>query len=181
MLSKYQRNFAALSPDALALAAGAVARRHGIAVAPQTGEELFAACAEANIDHADVVMSLASDPTVLGLQTLETLVGKPVEVCRPARSPGRPVPVGQYAAAPRAREPVEKRPRAARPASSVSDPRVIAYVMPNPKRPGSASYDRYAKYVPGMTVDEAIAAGVTRDDIKWDSDPKRGFIKFEEK
>jgi hypothetical protein len=31
-----------------------------------------------------------------------------------------------------------------------------------------------------MTVNEAIAAGVKREDIAWDSESKRGFIKFGE-
>jgi hypothetical protein len=30
-----------------------------------------------------------------------------------------------------------------------------------------------------MTVNEAIAAGVKREDIAWDSDPSRKFITLE--
>lgn len=56
------------------------------------------------------------------------------------------------------------------------DARKITFVAENPKRPGSASFDRFAKYKKGMTVAQAIAAGVTRADIDWDS--KRDFIKF---
>jgi hypothetical protein len=61
----------------------------------------------------------------------------------------------------------------------VTDPRVIVSVLPNPKRPGSASFDRYALYRVGMTVDEAIAAGVKREDIAWDSASSRKFIVLE--
>lgn len=56
------------------------------------------------------------------------------------------------------------------------DARKITFVAENPKRPGSASFDRFAKYKKGMTVAQALAAGVTRADIDWDS--KREFIKF---
>ena len=59
---------------------------------------------------------------------------------------------------------------------AASDARKITFVAPNPKRPGSASFDRFANYKKGMTVAQAIAAGVTRGDIDWDS--KRDFIKF---
>ena len=38
----------------------------------------------------------------------------------------------------------------------------------NPKRPGSASHDRFKLYREGMTVGEAIEAGLKRDDITWD-------------
>jgi hypothetical protein len=38
----------------------------------------------------------------------------------------------------------------------------------NPKRPGSSSHGRFALYVDGMTVKEAIEAGLRRDDITWD-------------
>lgn len=56
------------------------------------------------------------------------------------------------------------------------DARKITFVAENPKRPGSASFDRFAKYKKGMTVAQALEAGVTRADIDWDS--KRDFIKF---
>lgn len=44
----------------------------------------------------------------------------------------------------------------------------------NPKRAGSAAHDRFKLYRDGMTVDQAIDAGVTRADINWDA--KQGFI-----
>jgi hypothetical protein len=44
----------------------------------------------------------------------------------------------------------------------------------NPKKPGSASHDRFARYVHGMSVGEALKAGVTRGDL--DHDASKGFI-----
>lgn len=54
------------------------------------------------------------------------------------------------------------------------DSRKIVSVVPNPKRGKSA--ERFALYRKGMTVAQALAAGLTRGDIAWDS--KREFIKF---
>jgi hypothetical protein len=42
----------------------------------------------------------------------------------------------------------------------------------NPKRAGSKSGDRFAKYKAGMTLEQAVAAGCTPADIKWDLDHK---------
>lgn len=44
----------------------------------------------------------------------------------------------------------------------------------NPKRAGSKSGERFAKYKAGMTLEAAVEAGVSPADIKWDSD--HGFI-----
>lgn len=46
----------------------------------------------------------------------------------------------------------------------------------NPKKGAAAT--RFAKYKEGMTVEEALKAGVQIGDLRWDSDPKRGFIKL---
>jgi hypothetical protein len=46
----------------------------------------------------------------------------------------------------------------------------------NPKRKGSKSFDKFAKYKDGMTVEQAAAAGVTGADLSWDT--KHGFIKI---
>lgn len=42
----------------------------------------------------------------------------------------------------------------------------------NPKRAGSKSGDRFAKYKAGMTLEQAVQAGVSAADIKWDSEHK---------
>ena len=47
----------------------------------------------------------------------------------------------------------------------------------NPKREGSASAARFALYQDGMTVGEAMEAGVTRGDINWDA--KHDYISVE--
>lgn len=49
----------------------------------------------------------------------------------------------------------------------------------NPKRQGTASYDRFAKYKEGISVQKALEAGVTPADIRHDL--KKGFISLEEK
>lgn len=46
----------------------------------------------------------------------------------------------------------------------------------NPKRAGSASHGKFAKYVDGMTVQQAVDAGMTGADLTWDT--KHGFIKI---
>jgi len=48
-------------------------------------------------------------------------------------------------------------------------------VSANPKRAGTASYDRFAQYKEGIKVSDALAAGVTYADISWDVG--HGFIK----
>lgn len=40
----------------------------------------------------------------------------------------------------------------------------------NPKKVGSATHDRFAKYVDGMKVEEALAAGLTRGDLNYDKE-----------
>lgn len=51
---------------------------------------------------------------------------------------------------------------------------ITVNVTTNPKKPGSASYERFAQYTSGMTVAEALKAGVTRGDFDWDA--ARNFI-----
>jgi hypothetical protein len=47
----------------------------------------------------------------------------------------------------------------------------------NPKRAGSAAHGRYALYQDGMTVEEALAAGVTSGDLQYDT--AKGFITID--
>lgn len=42
----------------------------------------------------------------------------------------------------------------------------------NPKRAGSKAGERFALYVNGMTVDQALAAGLTRGDLDFDAQKK---------
>lgn len=181
MLAKYQQNFAALSPEAEALVASALLRRHPDLPAYVPGG-LFRLCEEAGLDQADVVCAVASEASPLAVQAMEVLAGIPVVVGHPCLSGPAPRPEPQSAEAEAtapARE-ARAKPRAERtPRSGVTDPRIIVSVAPNPKRPGSASHARYELYRVGMTVDEAIAAGVRREDIAWDSASSRRFIALE--
>jgi hypothetical protein len=54
---------------------------------------------------------------------------------------------------------------------------VVTLLKGNPKRPGTASYARYALYGAvgsTATVEAVLAKGVTRADLTWDA--QRGFI-----
>lgn len=42
-------------------------------------------------------------------------------------------------------------------------------VKENPKKPGSAAHGRFGKYKSGCTVAAALKAGVTREDLRWDT------------
>lgn len=44
----------------------------------------------------------------------------------------------------------------------------------NPKRKGTKSFDKFAKYKDGMTVEQAQAAGINAADLTWDA--KHDFI-----
>lgn len=57
-----------------------------------------------------------------------------------------------------------------------ADSEVIAVLVPNPKRPNSLSFARFAIYTTGITVAEFLARGGRRADLKWDAD--HGFIRL---
>lgn len=57
-----------------------------------------------------------------------------------------------------------------------SDTDVIAVLVPNPKRPNSLSFARFAIYTTGITVAEFLARGGRRADLKWDADHE--FIRL---
>jgi len=49
------------------------------------------------------------------------------------------------------------------------DDQVITLLVDhNPKRPGSASHGRFENYEDGMTVKEALTAGLISGDLSWD-------------
>jgi hypothetical protein len=54
--------------------------------------------------------------------------------------------------------------------------RLKLHVTANPKKPGSAAADLFSKYVDGMTVDEAMKAGITAEALAYDR--KAGFVSF---
>lgn len=57
-----------------------------------------------------------------------------------------------------------------------ADTDVIAVLVPNPKRPNSLSFARFAIYTTGITVAEFLAKGGRRADLKWDADHE--FIRI---
>lgn len=61
---------------------------------------------------------------------------------------------------------------------AVAAKKIKLIAQTNPKRKGSASHDRYALYKDGMSVGDALKAGVTKADLAWDQ--KKGFIKLED-
>lgn len=165
MLERYTPNFASLSLDETSYLATAVSRRYSDFIPEQagpyeSGEDLMNHCDAYGYDQADVVMSLASDPSPQAVTIIERLVGQPIT--RP--DPSRPRPAAK--------------PRAPRAKRTVIDNRVIATVAPNPKRPGSASHARYELYRTGVTVTELLKSGLTTGDITHDT--RKGFITFEE-
>ena len=55
-----------------------------------------------------------------------------------------------------------------------SDMVITKRVAENPKRAGSAAFDRFALYRTGMKVSTFLEKGGTRADLSWDT--ARGFI-----
>lgn len=102
--------------------------------------------------------------TAKGLVTARQLLGIPEPVAAKASSP-------KAAAAAPSKSPAPVAPTA--PATSTG--RVVS-VAPNPKRAGSASAVRYDLWQVGMSVEEALAAGLSKADIAHDT--KKGFVVF---
>jgi hypothetical protein len=46
---------------------------------------------------------------------------------------------------------------------------ITVLVKENPKKSGSAAHGRFGKYKSGCTVAAALKAGVTREDLRWDT------------
>lgn len=99
-------------------------------------------------------------------------LGLPVRVCPPCTHaldaedrPRDPSPAQPTRAA---------EPRAGPRRSAPSDPRVVVSVAHNPKREGSACRARYDLWRVGATIDDYLAAGGTREDVRWDL--RQGFV-----
>lgn len=129
-----------------------------------SGKSLFTDLTNNGVDHKTACMSLANDPSPMAITILEKVIGKtpirivktkPPVVTRAPRAPGAP-----------------------RPKVAKNDPRIVYDVIPNPKRMGSKSYDRYNFYKEGMTVTEFLNAGGTIGDIQHDV--SKGFIKLKD-
>lgn len=161
MLNKYKENFAGLSDEEVAHVAMSLAVRHPDIMDQEStdtrdGTQLFKTCDTAGLDQADVVMSMARDPSALGVVCLEKIVGRPI-----TRAPAKKQRTG---------------PRKKRTVKPLRDDRIITVVAEeNPKKAGTKSHDRFALYHTGMSVSEFVAAGGTRADVKWDAE--RGYIE----
>lgn len=68
------------------------------------------------------------------------------------------------------------RPATEQTAAEFSDTDVIVSVAPNPKKPGSATHERYKLYQEGSTIAHVRALGITLADLRWDI--ARGFVQL---
>ena len=128
-----------------------------------TGDWLFEFCRSQGLDHATVVLPMCREGDDIGRILIERLIGKPIHVWRPPPQTERPrLKDGSLAVRP--------------PSGTFTRDQVILTVIPNPKKAGSATWHRFAQYVPGRTVGELMERGVTRADILWDMDPGRKHI-----
>lgn len=155
MLPRHRQLFLDLSPQAAEVVWELVRKRHqGLPPVPQvaSGPALFEACWAASLHHAEVVMSLAREHTVLIEEAIETLIGHPITRRRVELE-------------------VVRRHRTRR-----SDPRTITVLVENPKKPGSLAHALFSIYMTGMSVDDFIRAGGTRAAIRYDSE--HGFISL---
>lgn len=166
MLDRYKTNFENLTSEQSAHLALALSLRHPSI--PSDQPITWQACENAGLDQADVIMSLSRDTSVVGVQTIEALVGRPITVAPPHMPARRPRPVASR----------PEKPRTTQQRGTLDLARRIAYVAPNPKKPRTASYDRFSQYREGMTLAEALSAGLTRADLSWDVE--RGFIRLED-
>lgn len=174
---KHRPAFEALSEPQLArlvsrLSDGGVVQDPGI-TAVSNGIELFTVCREAGLDQAAVVLSLGREIDLVGRKAIETLIGREItdlDWRKQQRHWGAP---GSATMSAPMRMPSSREP-ARRVVVDVKHGMVVVAVKPNPKKVGSSSHDRYAKWAVGLTVSECIAAGLTMADVKWDTE--RGFV-----
>ena len=135
-----------------------------------------------DLSHAEVILSIADTTSSTFVSIMSKLLARPLYMCArgetgepPVDILGRPLqtPIGHRLGQP-APEPALPRsvtrhlPPPPPRITTLRDPRVIATVAPNPKRPDSKSFPRYALYRPGMTVSEYVQLGGRREDIKYD-------------
>lgn len=129
---------------------------------PTDGGSLFLVCKMAGLDHAGVVLTLCRERDDLGVEAIETLIGKKIDVGIRFGKTSTQKKVGT--GTPRI---------GARPTTPV-DGHIIRTVVPNPKKPGSSAHARYSQWIVGRTVSACLDAGLTRGDLLWDTE--HGFI-----
>lgn len=149
MLDRYRAQYDALPPLAVAYLWAAAHARHPTLPAPNghsaSGGHLFDAALVAGLFQAEVVMSVADDPSPDATAALEAFVGHPL------RAPPPPIKTTEAAGPKPARQQRER---------TVRDPRVVTSVAPNPRKEGTAAHEGYACWRVGDTVEECIARGL---------------------
>ena len=98
-------------------------------------------------------------PVVLARVAKKAVAGKT------KKTPGKDAGTTQAASKP-ATEPVTHR------AKPGDDRKIVVLAEKNPKRPGTASYKRFALYKKAATVGEYLELGGNRTDLKWDQQRK---------
>jgi len=116
------------------------------------------------VSHVDVVLACGAVPDSF---ILETLMGQPLSKDFPKTSQE-----GGVRGAKGTRVKAEKKPKSESTLSTapVTDDRIIATVAPNPKKPSSKSFARYALYTVGISVADFISLGGLKADVKYDSE-----------
>lgn len=196
MIPAHTALYSRLSP-AMAQLLAAQLLDHGLLqpaqVSASVGDDLSAVSGDllaqwcSDLSHAQVVLTLARETSTLALDTMDALLQRPIYICASGETSepltdmlGRPLPlpVGmRRGEAPRTSPMPPMRTRSPDQRSTARrDPRVIVHLESNPKQPGSAAWERYRFYALGMRVEEALAAGVRRQDIEHDQ--RRGFIEL---
>jgi hypothetical protein len=130
-------------------------------------KSLINALVKARMDQADVIMAMVREVSTEGVKAIEQMVGKPItrleEKARKTRD-ARP-------------EKPQKTSTGRKKTLQFSSTQTIhLLVKENPKKKGGAPYERFAKYTEGMSVQDALSAGVFEADIVWDV--KHKFIEL---
>jgi len=169
---RYLEAFSSLTADELNHYRAALASKHLLKQDPtiENGQALFNYCNIAGIDHATLVMSLATNPNPTAVTAVERICMRPFD----RRTPAEVNREREHTYA--INNPPAKVATLAR-NEVIPDERTIKLnVTENPKRPGTTAHKRFGFYKDGQTIHDFIKAGGTRGDISWDSDPKRAFI-----
>lgn len=133
-----------------------------------------------DVAHVDVVVACGD---TLDSKILEILMSQPLTrnypepTARPDKQAGPHIrPNGSRSDGLKPKAPkVKAEPGTKGPAPSPDDPRIISFVAPNPKKPSSAAFQRYALYSVGQSIADFIKAGGTKADVQYDLG--KGFIK----
>ena len=173
ILQKYESAFRALTPGELQCAVEGLAHHSRPELLElgdmEDGENLLHYCQQNHVSQSEVIMALRNDTRVDAISAVERLIMKPIDRRTPAE-------------ANRDREGDKPRPQIAAPvraSEAQTDTRLIrVLVAENPKRKGTSSYERFAKYKDGMSVADFIRVGGTQGDLRWDQE--RGFVRLEE-